>query len=52
MGKLHRAVGAHLAYLGLYNKLVKLEGHDQSDRGGDNDRRLAPEDEANSGRSI
>ena len=38
--------------IGLYNKLVKLEGHDQSDRGGDNDRRLAPEDEANAGRSI
>ena len=37
---------------GLYNKMVKLEGHDQSDRGGDNRRRLAPEDEANAGRSI
>ena len=25
--------------IGLYNKLVKLEGHDQSDRGGGNGRR-------------
>ena len=38
--------------IGLYNKLVKLEGHDQSDRGGGNGRRLAPEDEANAARSI
>ena len=38
--------------LGLYNKLVKLEGHDQFDRGGGNGRRLAPEDVANAGRSI
>ena len=37
---------------GLYNKLVKLEGHDQSDRGGGNGRQLAPEDVANAGRSI
>ena len=37
---------------GLYNKLVKLEGHDQSDRGGGSGRRLAPEDVANAGRSI
>ena len=37
---------------GLYNKLVKLQGHDQSDRGGDNGRQLAPEDVANAGRSI
>lgn len=37
---------------GLYNKLVKLEGPDQSDRGGGNGRRLAPEDEANAARSI
>ena len=38
--------------IGLYNKLVKLEGHDQSDRGGGNGRRLAPQDVANAGRSI
>jgi hypothetical protein len=38
--------------IGLYNKLVKVGGHDQSDRGGDNDRRLAPEDVSNAGRSI
>ena len=38
--------------IGLYNKLVKLEGHDQSDRGGGNGRQLAPEDVANAGRSI
>ena len=38
--------------LGLYNKLVKLEGHDQSDRGGGKGRRLAPQDEANAARSI
>ena len=38
--------------IGLYNKLVKLEGHDQSDRGAGNGRRLAPEDEANAARSI
>ena len=38
--------------IGLYNKMVKLEGHDQSDRGGGNGRRLAPEDEANAGKSI
>jgi hypothetical protein len=37
---------------GLYNKLVKLEGHDQSDRGGGNGRQLAPQDVANAGRSI
>ena len=37
---------------GLYNKLVKLEGHDQSDRGGGNGRQLAPGDVANAGRSI
>ena len=37
---------------GLYNKLVKLEGHDQSDRGSGNGRQLAPEDVANAGRSI
>ena len=37
---------------GLYNKLVKLEGHDQSDRGGGNGRQLGPEDVANAGRSI
>jgi hypothetical protein len=38
--------------IGLYNKLVKLEGHDKSDRGRENDSRLAPEDEANAARSI
>ena len=38
--------------IGLYNKMVKLEGHDQSDRRGGNGRRLAPEDEANAGKSI
>ncbi len=38
--------------IGLYNKLVKLEGHDRSDRGGGNGRRLAPQDVANAGRSI
>jgi hypothetical protein len=37
---------------GLYNKLVKVEGHDQSDRGGGNGRQLAPQDVANAGRSI
>jgi hypothetical protein len=37
---------------GLYNKLVKLEGHDQFDRGGGNGRRLVPENVANAGRSI
>ena len=37
---------------GLYNKLVKLDGHDQSNRGGGNGRQLAPEDVANAGRSI
>jgi hypothetical protein len=38
--------------IGLYNKLVKLEGHDKSDRGRENVSRLAPEDEANAARSI
>ena len=38
--------------IGLYNKLVKLEGHDKSDRRRENDSRLAPEDEANAARSI
>lgn len=38
--------------IGLYNKLVKLEGHDKSDRGPENVSRLAPEDEANAARSI
>jgi hypothetical protein len=38
--------------IGLYNKLVKLAGHDRSDRGGGNGRRLAPQDVANAGRSI
>jgi hypothetical protein len=38
--------------IGLYNKLVKLEGHDRFDRGRDNDSRLTPADEANAARSI
>jgi hypothetical protein len=38
--------------IGLYNKLVKLEGHDRSDRGRDSDSRLTPADEANAARSI
>jgi hypothetical protein len=33
--------------IGMYNKLVKLEGHDQSDRGGHNGSRLSAQDEAN-----
>jgi hypothetical protein len=37
---------------GLYNKLVKLEGHDQSDRGRDKGSRLSQNDEANVTRSI
>lgn len=38
--------------IGLYNKLVKLEGHDQLDRGRHNDSRLTGEDEVNVARSI
>jgi hypothetical protein len=38
--------------IGLYNKLVKLEGHDRFDRGRDSDSRLTPADEANAARSI
>jgi hypothetical protein len=38
--------------IGLYNKLVKLEGHDRYDRGHDDDSRLTPADEANAPRSI
>jgi hypothetical protein len=37
---------------GLYNKLVKLEGHDRYDRGRDDESRLTPADEANAPRSI
>src|SRR5688500_2940828 len=33
--------------IGLYNKLVTLEGHDRFDRGRDSDSRLTPADEAN-----
>jgi hypothetical protein len=38
--------------IGLYNKLVKLEGHDRYDRGNDDRVRLTPADEANAPRSI
>ena len=38
--------------IGVYNKLVKLEGHDRFDRGRDSDSRLTPADEANAPRSI
>jgi hypothetical protein len=39
--------------IGLYNKLVKLEGHDRFDRGRDSDSRITPPaDEANAARSI
>jgi hypothetical protein len=38
--------------IGVYNKLVKLEGHDRFDRGRDSDSRLTPADEANAARSI
>lgn len=39
--------------IGLYNKLVKLGGHDQFDRGRKNDsRRLSPADEINVTKSI
>ena len=38
--------------IGLYNKLVKLEGHDRYDRGHDDDSRLTHVDEANAPRSI
>ena len=38
--------------IGLYNKLVKLEGHDRLDRGQDNDTRFTSADEANAARSI
>jgi hypothetical protein len=38
--------------IGLYNKLVKLEGHDRFDRGRDSDSRITPADEANAARSI
>jgi hypothetical protein len=38
--------------IGLYNKLVKLEGHDRFDRGRDSVSRITPADEANAARSI
>ncbi len=38
--------------IGLYNKLVKVQGHDRYDRGQDNELRLTPADEANAQRSI
>jgi hypothetical protein len=38
--------------IGLYNKLVKLEGHDRYDRAHDDEVRLTPVDEANARRSI
>ena len=38
--------------IGLYNKLVKLEGHDRFDRGRDRASRLTGVDEANAARSI
>jgi hypothetical protein len=38
--------------IGVYNKLVKLEGHDRFDRGRDSDSRITPVDEANAARSI
>jgi hypothetical protein len=37
---------------GLYNKLVKLDGQDQPDRGGGNGTRLTPEEEANVVRAV
>ena len=38
--------------IGLYNKLVEMEGHDRYDRGRDDESRLTPADEANAPRSI
>jgi hypothetical protein len=38
--------------IGLYNKLVKLEGHDRFDRGRDSESQITPADEANAARSI
>jgi hypothetical protein len=38
--------------IGLYNKLVKLEGHDRFHRGYNSDSRITPADEANAARSI
>ena len=38
--------------LGLYNKLVKLDGHDQPHRGSGNGRRLTPKEEANVARAV
>jgi hypothetical protein len=31
MGKLHRSVGTDVVIIGLYNKIVKQEDHDQYD---------------------
>ena len=38
--------------IGLYNKLVEMEGHDRYDRGRDDESRLTPADEANAPRSA
>jgi hypothetical protein len=38
--------------IGLYNKLVKLEGDDRFDRRRDSDSGITPADEANAARSI
>ena len=38
--------------IGLYNKLVKLEGHDRYDRGRQSESRITAADEANAARSI
>jgi hypothetical protein len=38
--------------IGLYNKFVKMEGHDQYDRGRHKDPRLTPADEANVVRAV
>lgn len=37
---------------GLYDKLVKLDGHDQPHRGAGNGTRLTPEEEANVARAV
>jgi len=37
---------------GLYNKMVKLEGHDQSDHGRDNGSPLTQKGEANVARAV
>jgi hypothetical protein len=38
--------------IGLYNKLIKVEGHDQYRSVHHNDSRLSPEDEANVARAV